>query len=85
MVDTRDLHCTREPCFPIHPLLLLKLPPRQCRRFKHRDAALAELDRLRATPGAEIVGGISPVPPRFAALQEDFGFPLSAGPPRMTP
>jgi hypothetical protein len=59
-------------------------PLRQCRRFKHREAALAELNKLRATPGAEIVGGITPVPPMSTALQGDFGFPL-AGPRRMTP
>jgi hypothetical protein len=45
--------------------------------------ALAELNRLRGTPGAEIVGGVSPIPARSDALQEDFGFPLD-GNRRMT-
>ena len=60
-------------------------PPSRRRQFEYRGAALAELDRLRATPGAEIVGGIVPVMPKLAAVQDDFGFPLAAGPPRMTP
>ena len=54
-------------------------PLRQCRQFKHRDAALAELDRLRAVDGAEVVGAIVPVMPKLASVQSDFGFP------RMTP
>lgn len=60
------------------------LPPRQRRSFQYREAALAELERLRAEPGAEIVGGITPVPKKSAALQGDFGFPLD-GKRRMTP
>jgi hypothetical protein len=58
-------------------------PSRQCRRFKHREAALADLKRLRAMPGAEIVGCITPVPPKSAASQGEFGFPFG-GPRRMT-
>jgi hypothetical protein len=60
-------------------------PLRVCRRFRYREAATAELIRLRATPGTEIVGGIIPVPPKSTALQQDFGFPPAAGPPRLTP
>jgi hypothetical protein len=56
----------------------------QCRQFKPRDAALAELDRLRVVDGPEVVGAIVPVMPKLAAVQDDFGFP-AAGPLRMTP
>jgi hypothetical protein len=59
-------------------------PPCQRRRFKHREAALAELNRLRAEPDAEIIGGITPIPTKPTALQGDFGFPLD-GKRRMTP
>jgi hypothetical protein len=60
-------------------------PPRQRREFMHQEGALAELHRLRAAPRAEIVGSIAPVHPKSPATQEDFGFPLATGPPRMTP
>ena len=50
-------------------------PPSQRRQFGHRDAALAELDRLRAVDGAEVVGAIVPVMPKLASVQSDFGFP----------
>ena len=59
-------------------------PPLQSRKFKCREAALAELNRLHALPGAEIVGGITPVPAKSIALRGDFGFPLD-GKRRMTP
>jgi hypothetical protein len=59
-------------------------PLRRCRQFKHREAALAELDKLCAVDCAEIVGAVAPIPPKLAAVQDDFGFP-AAGPRRMTP
>ena len=59
-------------------------PPRRCLRFRHRADADAELHRLRAMPGAEIVGAVAPIPPKPEAWQDDFGF-STGGPPRMTP
>jgi hypothetical protein len=59
-------------------------PPRQCRRFKHHADARAELDKLRTTPGAEIVGAVTPVPRKPEAVRNNFRFP-AAGPYRMTP
>jgi hypothetical protein len=60
-------------------------PPPPClrRRFRTREAAVAELNRLRAD-GAQVVGGIVAILPKFAAVQDDLGFPPADGPRRMT-
>jgi hypothetical protein len=54
------------------------------RKFETRREAVAELNRLRSG-GAEVVGGITPVLPKLAAEQTDFGFPAAGGPRRVTP
>ncbi len=58
------------------------LPSVRHRRFKSKQGASRELDRLRSeNPG--IVGFISASPAKPQCEQPDFGFPLG-GPPRLT-
>jgi hypothetical protein len=59
-------------------------PPTSHKRFKTREAALRELDRLRAVPGADICGFVSAAPGKIPLTEQvDFGFALD-GMRRMT-
>jgi hypothetical protein len=60
-------------------------PPASHKRFKSEEGARLELARLRAVPGAVIVGFVSAIPSKPPlATQDDFGWPVVAGPCRMT-
>ena len=52
-------------------------PPMRQRRFSSLEAAAAELARLRADAGPDLVAGLVETRAKFAAEQGDFGFPIN--------
>jgi hypothetical protein len=51
-------------------------PPASHKRFKTREGAFRELDRLSVVPGTDIRGFVSAVPDKPPPMEQtDFGFP----------